>query len=148
MLHFKDNFNKKIHTFMIIGKNLSYCNVYKIYKPSHIKSKSKKVFWFLPLFLFVSLFSLFFFCLFFGQKFFRWLTPFLSILFCFERKHFTVLEKKKSTSSNNFSKKAILKISSISNSNNEPWILYRVFVEEWLTSSVRGLFFGFVLIVN
>lgn len=79
---------------MIIGTNLSYCNVYKIYKLSHIKSKSKKVFWFLPLFLFVSLFSLFFFCLFFGQKFFRWLTPFLSILFCFERKHFTVLEKK------------------------------------------------------
>lgn len=58
---------------MIIGTNLNYCNVYKIYKLSHIKSKSTKVFW-------------------------RWLTPFfINFVLFWKKALYSTWKKKKKT---------------------------------------------------
>lgn len=74
------------------------------------------------LFLFFQCFS----SVYFSVKNFQVADTFSIKFFLFWKKKLYSTWKKKSTSSNNFSKKAFLKISSISNSNNEAWILYRV----------------------
>ena len=113
----------------------------KIYEKVKVK-KYLLLFDFVSFFVFLSLFSIFFFCLLLCQAIFRGLVSFLSF-FVFKESTLQYLKKKLSSNNSFYQKKLI---STISNSKSPPWNLNKFRSEFFLANVSRimcWIFFSF-----